>query len=139
MRFFFDNCISSNLTAAMRLLNEPHHAIEHLTERFPPDTLDEIWLPALAHERSLIIVSADPAITSSRKEKEIWRRTGLTSFFMGGGFADKNHWVQTLELVRWWPAVLREAKSATRGTGFLLPLKGSDKPKVFYAPLSAGG
>ena len=92
MRFLFDNCISSNLTDAMRLLNEPHHQIEHLTDRFDPDALDPDWLHAISVERELIVVSADPAITSSKKEREAWRSSGLTSFFFGGGFADRHRW-----------------------------------------------
>jgi hypothetical protein len=75
VRFFFDNCISSNLTDAMRLLNEPHHQIEHLTDRFDPDALDPDWLHAISVERELIVVSADPAITSSKKESK--PQTGL--------------------------------------------------------------
>jgi hypothetical protein len=73
VRFFFDNCISTKLTEAMVLLNKPHHQIIHLTERFDPETDDEVWIPLVAAESDLILVSADPAITSSEKEKAVWR------------------------------------------------------------------
>lgn len=139
MRFFFDNCISSNLTAAMRLLNTPHHEIEHLTERFLPDALDEDWLPALSHEHDLIIVSADPTITSAKKEREIWRQSGLTSFFFGGDFSRLHIWTQVCEVVNWWQEIVREANQAPHGTGYLLPLKGSKKgPKRIYEPRGKG-
>ena len=117
----------------MRLLNEPHHEIQHLTDRFSPDVLDEEWLPQIAPETDLIVISADPTITTSRKEREIWQRTGLTSFFFGGGFSTKGIWVQVHEVVRWWPTILREAGDATPGTGYLLPFKGND-PRRFYTP-----
>lgn len=135
MRFFFDNCISVNLTEAMRLLNAHHHEIEHLTKRFPPDALDEEWLPLLAPEVDLIIVSADPTITTAKKEREIWRQTGLTSFFFGGGFSDKAKWTQVCEVVNWWTEIVRLAHQAPRGTGYLLPLN-SKKPKKIYDPAS---
>jgi len=138
VRFFFDNCMSSNLTEAMRLLNRPHHEIEHLTDRFSPDVQDTDWLPAVAPDKDLILVSADPAITSGRKEREVWLRTGLTAFFFGGGFADKGFWPQTLEVVRWWPEIVTAARETTakgeRGTGYLLPLGGRGKPRPLYAP-----
>jgi hypothetical protein len=131
VRFFFDNCLSINLTKAMRLLNEPHHEIQHLTDRFDAGALDPDWLLAIAAEKDLILVSGDPAITSSKKEKEAWRSSGLTSFFFGGGFSEKNRWVQTLEVVRYWPEIVQAAREAKTGTGFLLPLKGT-KPKLLY-------
>jgi len=134
VRFFFDNCISSNLTEAMRLLNRSHHEIQHLTDRFPADVLDEVWLPALAPESDLIVISADPSITSAKKERAIWERTGLTSFFFAGNFADRRFWVQTLEMVRWWPEIVLTAKDAKKGTGYLLPFKGTGSPRLFYQP-----
>lgn len=135
MRFFFDNCISSNLTEAMRLLTRPHHDIEHLTQRFSASALDVEWLPQLAHETDLIIISADPTITTAKKEKEVWRQTGLTSFFFGGGFSDQPIWTQVTEVVNWWQEIVRAAKTAPRETGFLLPLKGK-KAKRIYEPFS---
>jgi hypothetical protein len=139
VKFFFDNCISVNLTEAMRLLNVPHHEIEHLTKRFPPDALDEDWIPVVAAEAELILVSGDPAITTSRKEREIWRQSGLTSFFFGGDFARLPIWAQVSEVVIWWPEIVLKAKEAQRGTGYLLPLKGSKKgPKTIYEPFRDG-
>lgn len=133
MRFFFDNCISVNLAEAMKLLNRPHHDIQHLQDRFPPGVDDVEWLTTIAADLDLVVISADPAITSAKKEKEVWRRTGLTSFFFGAGFAEKDRWIQTLEVVRWWPVILRAAHEADRGTGFLLPFKGREI-KPFYLP-----
>lgn len=136
MRFFFDNCLSPKLTEAMRLLNRGHHEIEHLSQRFSPDALDVDWLPQVAKDTELIVISSDPAIVSNKKEREIWLATGLTAFFFGGGFAEKGFWQQTHEVVRWWPDVMRTAQvdreRAIRGRGYLLPLGGKGDPKVLY-------
>lgn len=119
------------------MLSAPVHEVQHLKGRFPEDTLDEVWLPQVAAETGLIIVSADPAITKAKKEREIWRRTGLTSFFFGGGFAGLSVWPQIAEVVNWWPEIVREAKGAQEGTGFLLPLRGSKKgPRLIYEPFT---
>jgi hypothetical protein len=136
VKFFFDNCISVNLAEAMKLLNRPHHEIQHLCERFPEGTDDVDWLTAIAPEPNLVIVSADPTITTAKKEKEVWRRTGLTSFFFGAGFADKGRWVQTLEVVRWWPVVVQAARDTPRGTGYLMPFKGREL-RALYAPFTS--
>jgi hypothetical protein len=87
VKFFFDNCISSNLTEAMRLLN-PHHSIEHLTKRFAAEALDIEWIPVVAQDPEVIVLSGDPTITTAKKEKEVWKESGLTGFFFGGGFGD---------------------------------------------------
>ena len=56
-----------------------------------------------------------------------------TSFFFGGGFSELNIWPQVCEVVNWWAEIVREAKEAPRGTGYLLPLRGSKKgPKRIY-------
>lgn len=122
----------------MKLLNKPYHQIEHLVDRFDPDALDPYWLSEISVEPDLILVSADPAITSSKKEKEAWRSSGLTSFFLGGGFADRHRWTQVLEVVRYWPEILRLAHDARPGTGYLLPLGGT-KPKLLYDPYGPTG
>jgi len=137
VRFFFDNCISVNLTDAMGLLTAPYHDIEHLTTRFSPDALDVEWIPVVARDTDIVLVSGDPAITTSKKEKEIWRQSRLTSFFFGGDFAQLPIWSQVTEVVNWWPQIVLTAKSEPpRGTGYLLPLKGSKKaPKLIYEPV----
>jgi hypothetical protein len=140
VKFFFDNCISPKLTAAMQLLCAGHHNVEHLTTRFAADTSDIDWLRALAAQLAAqpetIIISGDPAITTAKKEREVWRASSLTSFFFGGGFTERNFWVQASEVVRWWPAVVMTARDAPCGSGYLLPMGGTT-PKPFYQPLSS--
>ncbi len=71
MRFFFDNCISPRLTAAMKQLCLGRHEIEHLTDRFPDDTDDIEWIPVLAADSGIILISADPNIANGKKEREV--------------------------------------------------------------------
>ena len=134
MRFFFDNCISSTLTKAMKLLNEPRHHIEHLTDRFDADADDEDWIPQVAAEGDLILVSADPAITASPKEKAAWRSSKLTAFFFASGFPEEDRWGQVIEVTRWWPEILRTARTAPRGAGYRLPLRGKHAIKIYDPP-----
>ncbi len=133
MKFFFDNCISTNLTEAMKLLVRPHHHVEHLTDTFDEDTDDEVWIPEVAARGDLILISGDPAITSSEKEKAVWRSSRLTAFFLGGRYARKGKWGQVVEMVHWWTEIVRTAQTAPRGAGYLLPPKGTS-PKLIYDP-----
>jgi hypothetical protein len=135
VKFFFDNCISSNLAEAMAYLNRQHHEIEHLTKKFDADALDVDWIPVVAKDTNVILVSADPAITTAKKEKEIWRQSGLTGFFFGSGFTELGRWSQIAAVVNWWPEIVRQAKVAPKGSGYLLQVNGHRKPpKLIYSP-----
>jgi hypothetical protein len=122
----------------MRLLNEPRHTVEHLTNRFAPDTLDVEWIPIVALDPDIILISADPAITRGKQERTIWRQSRLTSFFFAGGFSELTQWKQVAEVVNWWSSIIDEAKGAHRGSGYLLPLRGFRKrPKLIYEPFDS--
>ena len=118
----------------MKLLVHPHHHIEHLTDTFDADAEDTHWIPVVAARRDLMLISGDPAITASEKEKAVWRSSRLTAFFMGGRYAQSGKWGQVVEMVHWWPEIVRTAQTAKRGSGYLLPLRGKE-PKLIYAPL----
>lgn len=118
----------------MKLLVHPHHHIEHLTDTFPEDALDEVWIPQVAARGDVILVSGDPAITTGEKERAVWRSSRLTAFFLGGKYARKGKWGQVVEMVHWWPDIVLTAQTARRGSGYLLPLRGKE-PKLIYQPL----
>ncbi|MEO7083817.1 MAG: hypothetical protein ABI442_20210 [Gemmatimonadaceae bacterium] len=139
MKCFFDNCISSNLTEAMRLLVAPIHEIEHLAKDFSADALDAEWLQMLAERKDAILVSADPTIATAKKEREVWRSVGVTPVFFGGNFSQLPIWTQVCEVVNWWPEIVRTAKDAPRGAGFFLsPKAGKKTPKPICAPYGTG-
>jgi len=82
LKFLFDNCVSINAVEALRaLLKGKHIEILHLTDRFLPNTSDEVWLTELGNEGDWVIISADPRITHGKAEKAAWKSCGLTVFF----------------------------------------------------------
>lgn len=118
----------------MKVLNENQgHGITHLREKFPEGADDPVWIFALGVEEGWIIVSGDPQITRGRAEREAWRESKLTAFFLGSGWASRKYWVQIEELVRWWPKIIEQAQKAEKGTGFILPFKAKEM-KVIYSP-----
>jgi hypothetical protein len=112
---------------ALRLLcakEFPSDKILHLTEKFPAETHDDVWLPALAAERDWIIVSGDPRISRSPQEQAAWLSAGLTTFFLAKGWMDRPFWFQATMLIRLWPEI-RAAASQHRGVmGFLVRAQG---------------
>lgn len=57
MRFFVDGCISILHARALRLYyGSEGHEFCHLTEKFPADTRDPVWISTLAKETDWVIV-----------------------------------------------------------------------------------
>jgi hypothetical protein len=132
MKFFLDCCISSKLSKALQIVAQSQGCeIVHLTEKFPKDVKDVDWIVSLAKEGGWIIVSGDPRITKGRAEKKAWGESGLPAFFFGGGFADKNIWIQAKEMFSWWPVIMQHCKGDIKPCGYIMPFKGSSLKQIF--------
>lgn len=135
MKFFVDCCISPKLAKALHTIADSQGCkIYHLTDRFPKDVKDVDWITSLAKEGGWIIVSGDPRITRGKAERKAWEESGLTAFFFGGGFADKNIWVQATELFSWWPHVMQACKENHNACGYMMPFKGKNLQQIFPKP-----
>lgn len=132
MRIFFDNCIAVRFVDALRVLTRPEDGVDlvHLRGRFPEAIIDVDWIRTLGAEGGWIIVSGDLRITRSLPERAAWRESGLPAFFFDDAWASRAFWVQFGELVRWWPIVLREGRTASSGRGWRLPFKGKEPKSV---------
>ena len=134
MRFFFDNCISPRFVRALKILAEvQNYELVHLSEKFSRDTLDKEWIQTLAAEGDWVIVSGDPRITRNKGERKAWIESGLTAFFFGDKWASRSYWNQAEDIVRWWPAIVLEARRALQGRGYLIPLKAKEF-RIIYEP-----
>lgn len=125
MKFVVEHSVSTNLTEAIAILARlDGDEVVHLRTLYEQATLDPTWLRGLGEgEPDVIIVSADAYISRSPHEQAAWLASGLTIFFLRS-FADLPIWQQAARLVKWWPDIVREAKRARKGTGFLVSVHG---------------
>ena len=130
MRFFFDNCVSSNLVEALRCLDKRHHLVHH-REKFDPDTPDPIWIGALAQEGDWIIVSGDPRISRGQAERAAWIESRLTAFFCGDAWGSRKLMTQASEMLRWWDDIIELSKKAAQGSGYLLEFKTKEPTQIY--------
>lgn len=132
MKFFLDECVSANLGIALRAVEDrPTIEIVLYRERFTkPGEKDPSWLIELGTDGGWIVISADPSIQTNPVNRRAWEESGLTAYFLPK-FADRNRWIQAVEVFRWWPTVTTHVKSAPKGSGWLLPFKGGEPKRIY--------
>lgn len=125
MKFFFDNNLAPNLAKALHALTSPYgNEVIHLREFFAPSTPDIDWIKELAKDGAWTIVSGDLRITRLAHEREAWRQSKLTGFFLASGWTHIPLWDQAWQLVKRWPDIEEQAKLVAPGAGFEVPIKG---------------
>ncbi len=132
MKVFIDNNLSPYLAHALNTLLEPEgDQVIHLTDRFPPDTEDRVWIDALAGEGGWVVISADRRIDRNRLEREAWRRSRLVVFFLGPQWRRARNIEIAWRLLRWWPRIEEQVRLVAAPAAFELPLAyGSGRLRV---------
>jgi len=130
VKFFFDNCVSENVVAALRCL-EKRHDLVHLRDRFPEGTLDPVWIGALGSEGGWTIVSGDPRISRGKAERAAWRESGLTAFFCGDAWGSRKLMMQASEMLRMWDDIVERSKNAPQGSGYMLDFKAAEPRQIY--------
>jgi len=110
------------------------HEVVHLKDKFDADTPDIDWLKALGTEADWIIISGDPRISRNPIEKVAWLESNLTAFFFSPPFQTSGFWKQAAEMVRWWPAIVEQARKTPVRCGFRLQMNGKKPEQIYPAP-----
>ena len=107
VEFFVDNNFGAGLVRALRELGFSN--VEHLTEKFPEDTEDEIWLKYVGENR-MALITKDKKIRYNPKEKDALVRYKVVAFYLQG--SEMGARATTLQLVNGWEKM--EAKAAVQ-------------------------
>jgi hypothetical protein len=125
VNFFLDNNLPPRTARALDALLQPADSAVHLKDEFPPDTSDVEWMQALARRTALIIISGDVNISRNPHEVRAWKEAGHTIFFLRNGWTNLQLWEQAAKLFHLFPEIIKRAKKAKRGSGFMVPLRGT--------------
>ena len=125
MNFFLDNNLPPRTARALDCLLQPADSAVHLKTEFPANTSDVDWMAALARRKDLIIISADVNISRNPHEVRAWKEAGHTIFFLKSGWIHLPLWEQASKLFHVFPEIIRRAKKAKKGAGFMVPIRGS--------------
>lgn len=110
------------LAAALASLTAPRYTasqvgqIIHLTNKFPANTPDLVWLEALGSERGTrwAIISKDGFRKQNGAERQVQRQHGLSVFVLQKSWATQPYWAMSAQLVHWWPRIVDQALETER-------------------------
>lgn len=131
MKFLFDNNLSPHIAHAMRELSMAHPAVEtveHLSDRFPRNANDLVWIPGLNSNGPWAVVSVDRFKKQGGAEREAIRRAGHMIFLLEPQWLRQTYWLQAERMVRWWPQIVNQADIASGGA-FIVPWHHSSRAK----------
>jgi uncharacterized protein (DUF433 family) len=118
-----DHKLSLHLAHAFNILLGPEgDQVIHLTDRFPANAEDIVWMSAVGDEGGWVVISADRRIHCNRLEREAWRRSGLVVFFLTSQWRRLRNVEIAWRLLRWWPHIRGQARLVAPPAAFQLPL-----------------
>ncbi len=129
MNFFIDNNLPINIAKALNALSKPEgHVVVHLQDKFDHATRDETWITELSTDGEWVIITQDH-LKKNNLEKEAFRQSGLVTFFLTKQWSNHQYWDKAHQLVRWWPAIIKQSSLITGGAAFKVPWQFSGKGK----------
>jgi hypothetical protein len=123
MRFFLDNCLSPKLAQALDVLSDEHEVV-HLSDKFPRDVTDVVWIEALGQEGDWVVMTGDLRILRSAVEREAWKASGLRVFFLKKAFSSLSGMDTAIAVMRRWEEITAAAASMQPGDGCRVPIRG---------------
>lgn len=132
MKFFFDNNLSAHLAHGIRELSKTNPEIEHvdhLSDLFPRNAADVIWIGELSKTGPWYVISIDKFKKQRGAEREAIKRAGHTVFVLDPQWSTHSYWLQAERLVKWWPQIVNYSKIASGGT-YRIPWQHSSSAKL---------
>lgn len=123
MNFLLDNNLPPALARALNeLCKQDGHTVVPLRDKFPPNSSDSFWITELSREGSWAVVSQDK-FSKGEVERKAFRECGLPIFCLAKQWGGEDYWSKSHNLVRWWPAIIRQAEMLTGGAAMKVSWK----------------
>ena len=84
----------------------------------------------LGTEGDWIVITCDTSISRNAHEVKAWLESGLVVFFLKSGWLNLEYWEFAWQLIKRWPMLKKKTGKASRGKGYLVPVKGAEIVEV---------
>jgi len=128
VKVLFDECVTLPVLDALLVstgLSSTSTVIEHLLNKFPRGTPDDIWIPAIAEE-SPIVVTADRGARPSKGGKlpVLCEAFGVTHVVFSGALNQRPGFAKVRAIIDNWEGII-QTSSAPPGSRFNLNIVNS--------------
>jgi hypothetical protein len=123
LKVLIDHNISPRIARAIHVLVEPEDIVVALGERFPIDVTDLKWITALGDEGGWAVISGDRRISRNKAEREAWRSSRLTGFFLSRGLQKTPVLKLAARLLLLWDIMRAQLALVEAGAIFELPIR----------------
>jgi hypothetical protein len=98
--------------------------VEHLKEKFPPNTPDIEWITKLSKEGKWFIITQDNQIRKRSLEKKAWRESHIPIIFLQKSWIKLNLWEMAWRLIKYWPDLKETVTRNRKNESFQLTING---------------
>jgi hypothetical protein len=123
LKVLFDHNLAPRIARAINVLVEPADMVVPLRDKFAPDVTDFEWITELGREGGWVVVSGDRRISRNRAEREAWRASRLTGFFLSRGLHKTPVLKQSARLLVLWDTMRTQHSLVEPGAIFELPMR----------------
>jgi len=125
MKCLFDNNMPPKLAKTLNFLEgDDGITVEHLKEKFLPNTPDIEWITKLSKEGKWFIITQDNQIRKRSLEKKAWQESHIPIIFLQKSWIKLNLWEMAWRLIKYWPELKETVTRNRKNESFQLTING---------------
>ena len=125
MKCLFDNNMPPKLAKTLNFLEgDEGVTVEHLKDKFPPNTSDIEWLSTLAKEGEWFVITQDNQIRKNSLEKKAWKESKIPIIFLQKSWVNQSLWDMAWRLIKYWPVLKEKITYNRKVESFHLSING---------------
>jgi predicted nuclease of predicted toxin-antitoxin system len=128
MKCLFDNNMPPKLAKTLGFLEgEDGIPVEHLKEKFPPETPDVDWIKKLSKEGDWFIITRDNQIKKRPHERKAWLESNIPIVFLEKSWIKIGFWGMAWRLIKCWPDLTERITHLRKNESLALTINGTIK------------
>ena len=125
MKCLFDNNMPPKLAKTLNFLEgDDGITVEHLKDKFPPDTPDIEWIKKLTKEGAWFVITQDNQIRKRAHERKAWQESLIPIVFLQKSWINHDLWEMAWRLIKYWPNLKESIHRSRKNESLLLAING---------------